>query len=130
MGKHKSYPAICPWLSARVDNHEKRFIQVGNSLFFSSAFTALHPGARYLYLCMAMESAGRTEFEFPERAARKYNFSSSSFRRYISELASHGFIHVDSMKNLRRDNRYRFLISWKLSSALPAMAIYSKSDPK
>ena len=71
MSRRKSRPAILPWLSARADNTEKRFIQPGNSLLLSPAFQSLSPGSRYLYLCMAMESGGRRRFLFPLAAGRR-----------------------------------------------------------
>lgn len=62
MSKRKHGPAIVPALSAKVDNKEKRFIQVGNSLLLSKQFHALSTGSRFLYFCMAMERGGKEEF--------------------------------------------------------------------
>ena len=62
LSKRKHGPTIVPALSAKVDNKEKRFIQVGNSLLLSKQFHALSTGSRFLYFCMAMESGGREEF--------------------------------------------------------------------
>ena len=62
MSKRKHGPTIVPALSAKVDNKEKRFIQVGNSLLLSKQFHALGTGSRFLYFCMAMESGGRKNF--------------------------------------------------------------------
>lgn len=56
MSKRKHGPTIVPALSAKVDNKEKRFIQVGNSLLLSKQFHALSTGSRFLYFRMAMES--------------------------------------------------------------------------
>lgn len=130
MAKHKK-STIAPWLSARADNREGRFIQVGNSLLLGRDFQSLSAGARFLYFCMAMESGGRREFLFPESSAKKYGIPSSSFRRYIRELSSRGFLHVSSMKNLRQPNRYAFSYDWKIPapSHLTPMAIFSKSVP-
>ena len=61
LSKRKHGPTIVPALSANVDNKEKRFIQVGNSLLLSKQFHALSTGSRFLYFCMAMESGGRKE---------------------------------------------------------------------
>ena len=133
MPRYKSRPTIVPWLSAKQDNREKRFIQVGDSLLFSEAFTSLHVGARYLYFCMAMESAGKRNFQFPTSAAKKYGISSSSFWAYVQELFAGGFIEYRSNKHLRRANDYRFSEVWK-SSLFPyhpktgPMAISSTSD--
>lgn len=124
--------SISPWLSARPDNREGRFIQLGNSLLLSKDFQTLDVGARYLYFCMAMESGGRREFLFPESAAKKYGLAPSSFRRYLKELASRRLIRIESMKNLRQPNRYAFVSDWKLPSVpllhASPMAICSKSS--
>lgn len=132
MAKHKK-STISPWLSARDDNREGRFIQVGNSLLLSKKFQLLGAGARFLYFCMAMESGGRREFLFPEAAAKKYGIPSSSFRRYLRELETKGFLTIRSMKNLRQPNRYAFSYDWKLSddtaAHLTPMAIFSRSAP-
>mgnify|MGYP006939728924 CR=1 FL=1 len=62
MSKRKYGPALLPHLSAKVDNKEKRFIQVGNSLLLSKQFHALSTGGRFLYFCMAMESGKMDSF--------------------------------------------------------------------
>lgn len=131
MSKYRSRPTIVPWLSAKPDAREKRFIQVGNTLLLSCKFQELGAGARYLYLCMAMESGGRTAFILPQAAAKKYGISPSSLRRYINELESKKFIEVHSMKNLRKPNQYRFSFEWKAPSFHPSpMATCSKSMPR
>lgn len=134
MSKRKSHPAIAPWLSARPDEREKRFIQVGNSLLLSKAFQSLGAGSRYLYFCMAMESGGRRHFLFPQAAAKKYGIASTSLRAHIRELAEQGFLTVHSMKNLRRPNEYAFSLEWKTPvpppAGVPPVAISSRSDPK
>jgi hypothetical protein len=114
MSKYKTSPTIVPWLSARADSRERRFIQVGNSLLFVPRFQRLAPGAKYLYFCMAMESGGRRNFIFPQAAALKYGLPPSSLRRYIRELEASGFLKVYSMKNLRKPNLYEFDLTWKL----------------
>lgn len=134
MSRRKSKITVVPWLSAKPDNYEKRFIQPGNSLLLSRRFQSLGTGSRYLYLCMAMESGGRRAFLFPQAAAKKYGIPPSSLRRHIGELKEKGFISVHSMKNLRKPNRYEFNLEWKLSPSPPAyaypVATYRKSDPK
>ena len=60
--RRRGRDTIKPWLSARLDCKEGRFVQVGNSLLLSKEFQALTAGARFLYLCMTMESAGKREF--------------------------------------------------------------------
>lgn len=92
MSKRKHGPTIEPALSAKVDNKEKRFIQVGNSPLPSKQFHALSTGSRFLYFRMAMESDGRKNFILPQKDAkmahgvnprsRLIRFSkNSSFRR-------------------------------------------------
>lgn len=120
MSKRKKHPRITPWLSARPDCREGRFIQPGNSLFMSKRFQALSVGARYLYFCMAMESGGKKDFTFPQAAALKYGFARTSLRRYIAELSENGFISVVSLKNLRKPNEYSFSLSWRNYAELPA----------
>ena len=110
LSKRKHGPTIVPALSAKVDNKEKRFIQVENSLLLSKQFHALSTGSRFLYFCMAMES---------------------SLRKHINELEAARFIRVYSGKPTREPNRYEFCLSWKLPpsplrSHTP-MAICSKS---
>lgn len=105
---------ILPWLSAKGDNREKRFIQLGNTFLLSKAFQTLSAGARYSYLCMAMEAAGRREFEFPRTSALKFGIGNSALRRHVDELTSAGFLEiVAANKNLRKPNRYRFALDWK-----------------
>ncbi len=133
MPRYKSRPTIVPWLSAKLDNREKRFIQVGDSLLFSDAFQELRVGAKHLYLCMAMESGGKRDFQFPTAAARKYGISSTSFWSYVRELEDSHFIICRSNKHLRRANDYSFSDGWKTMKPTPfdrpqAMAIYNRSD--
>lgn len=104
---------ILPWLSARGDSSEGRFLQIGNSLLLSKSFQALSAGAQVLYLCMSMESAGRREFVFPRTAAKKYGIPPRSLLRYVAELTDAGFIDKTSLKNLRQPNEYQFSFRWK-----------------
>lgn len=115
MSKRRSKPTIVPWLSAKSDNHEKRFIQVGNSLVLSRQFRNLGIGTRYLYLCMAMESGGKRDFTFPQKVAEKYGIKPSSLWRHIKELEAGKFIMVYSGKSTRLPNNYKFCQEWKLS---------------
>ena len=112
-GRKRHGDTIKPWLSARADCKEGRFIQCGNSLLLSEEFQALTAGARFLYLCMTMESAGKRDFLFPLSAAKKYGIAKNSLTRQISELKEAGFIHVQSMANLRQPNEYSFSFEWK-----------------
>ena len=127
MGKRKSGAELRFWLSARVDCKELRFIQCGNSLLLSDQFNALKPGARYMYLCMAMESGGRREFIFPLSSAKKYGISPSGLRRYSAELSTAGYLSFISRKSLRAPNVYRFDFAWESLATQERLAIYSKS---
>ena len=46
--KYKTKVELVPWMSARPDNVEKRFIQVGNSLLFNKEFQSLGAGSQML----------------------------------------------------------------------------------
>lgn len=130
--KYKAKVELVPWLSARPDNVEKRFIQVGDTLLFNKAFRNLTVGSRYTYFCMAMECAGRRSFLFPQATAKKYKITPSSLRRHVDELEANGFIKVYSGKITREPNRYEFCFDWKLTSCspvcVPPLAISSRSD--
>lgn len=104
---------ILPWLSARPDCSEGRFIQVGNSLFLSKEFQALKPGPQMLFLAMALESGGKRDFEFPLSSATKYGIDDATFWRYVQKLEDAGFIVRHSMANLRKPNEYNFTLAWK-----------------
>ena len=63
MSKRKHGPTIVPALSAKVDNKEKRFIQVGNSLLLSKQFHALAPAAGFSISAWPWRAAeGRISF--------------------------------------------------------------------
>ena len=84
-----------PWLTNKTlgSKTNGRFIQVGNSLLMCKCFQALSTGAKYLYLCMAMEAGAQNDFAFPKGvAARKYGIATTSFERHRRELESAGFI--------------------------------------
>lgn len=114
---------ILPWLSARSDCEEGRFLQLGNSLLLShveketgketNPFVKLSPGAKILYLSMCMESGGHRSFRFPQTAAKKYGLPPSSFWRYVQELIREGMIKKNSGKNTREPNDYEFCFDWK-----------------
>lgn len=114
--KHKAAQncQILPWLSAKPNCREGRFLQIGNSLLLSKAFQDLSAGAQMTYLAMALESGGHSGFVFPLGAARKYGLSESSFSRYVKELTQKGFISlVYSGRVTREPNKYRFSLEWK-----------------
>lgn len=115
MSKRKAaeHCQILPWLSAKGDCREGRFLQLGNSLLLSAEFQTLSAEARQLYLAMALESGGKREFVFPLKSAKKYGFAETTFRRKVKELKEGGFIHVDSGHNLRLPNHYSFIFDWK-----------------
>lgn len=113
MPKKKTGGEMRPWLTENIDCKEKRFIQVGNRLLLSKRFQNLSPGARALYLCMAMESGGRKGFTFPLSVALKFGFKKNSFWRYKNELDEKHFIKYCSNKNRRKPNEYEFCLEWK-----------------
>ena len=111
--KAAAHCKILPWLSAKGDNHEGRFLQVGNSLLLSKEFQKLKLATQHCYLCMALESGGQKTFRFPLSSAKKYNISSSTLRRCTEELEKKGFIKIQSNANIRKPNVYTFCIDWK-----------------
>lgn len=118
MSRTKHGDTIRPWMSARADCKEGRFIQCGNSLLLSKAFQKLSAGAQIAYLCMSMESGGKKDFIFPLSAAKKYGIPKNSLTRYVHELSEKGFITVQSMANLRQPNEYSFSNQWKMSESI------------
>lgn len=105
---------ILPWLSGKTDCREGRFIQIGNSLFFSEGFQNLSEGAKIVYLCMALESGGKSTFTFPAKTMKKYGLSVRTTRRHIDSLIVSGFIERESGKVTREENRFTFTPStWK-----------------
>ena len=107
---------IKPWLSAKPDCKEGRFIQIGNSLLLDKRFQALKPTAKILYLCMAMESGGRREFTFPKTDMSKYGLSRSTAVTGVNALIEAGFIKkAYSGKITREPNGYEFCLEWKLN---------------
>ena len=107
---------MLPWLSAKVDCREGRFIQVGNSFLLSKDIQKLSSGAVCTYLCMAMESGGKPDFEFTRTDAAKYGISNATLRRHVAELVAKGFIHCASGKASKQPSQYRFSTErWKNS---------------
>lgn len=114
MPRRKSGGVMLPWLSARLDGKEGRFLMIGNSFLLSKSVQELSPGARFMYLSMAMESAGKREFTFSRSTAQKFGISETTAARYIKELSSSGFIETVSCGHFARvPNVYRFSLSWK-----------------
>ena len=115
MARKNNNGQLLPWMSARLDCKEKRFLQLGNSLFFSDTFQQLNAGSRWLYLCMAIESGGKREVTFSRAIAKKYGIPRNSFSRQIKELKDSGFIEVSMEGNLWQfePSVYRFSFEWK-----------------
>ena len=115
VGKAKSAQRckVAPWLSARGDCAEGRFIQVGNSFLLSPAVQELPASATVVYFAMALEAAGRREFVFPAGAMKKFGIPPQTGRRAIKTLRERGFIDVRSGKNTREANVYAFTFDWK-----------------
>ena len=117
MPRHKAAVncAILPWLSANADCKEKKFLQIGCSIFGTDAFKELSSGAKWTYLCMSLEASGRRQFEFPAKTAKGYGIPVSSVRRYIDELIEMRFIACRSSGRFTREsNLYEFRFEWKL----------------
>ena len=106
---------IRPWLSARLDCKEGRFIQIGNSFLLDKRTQKLSAGVLRLYLGMCMESAGKAQVVFTHGAGRKYGISGSSYDRYIRELIENGYIErvTDEAMLRYRPNEFRFVSAWK-----------------
>jgi len=104
-----------PWLSANPQFREKRFIQVGTSLFHSKRFQQLSIGARYMLFCMAMDAGKSLIFEFPKSSGRRYGFAYSSYTRYLKEMIQKKFLVVkQSGRSNFHKNVYSFSTDWKI----------------
>lgn len=117
MGRRKAAQnaTISPWLSAKNDCREGRFLQIGNSLLLSPQIQQLSVGARMMYLCMAMESGGKREFTFSRSVGEKYGIPDGSFKRYIKELKENSFIDcIEDNHTTRKPNVYAFSFDWKV----------------
>ena len=104
---------IKPWLSARQDCKEGRFIQVGNSLLLSDEFQKLSATAQILYLSLAMESGGRKETILSRANAKKYGISAATYSRSIKQLSAAGFIQIDETRGRYESNKFTFSTEWK-----------------
>lgn len=105
------------WLTAKPPGEtEKRFIQIGNSLLLDLTFKSLSRGAQMLYLCMALESGGKSTFQLSKGAAkRKYGCAPTSFDRYRRELEVNGFVRIieSETRGQYEANTYAFSDAWK-----------------
>lgn len=110
-------PILKPWLSGKLDNRDKRFIQVGASLLQSTAFKSLNYASRILYLCLANDAGKENSVEFSHSAAKRYGFPPSTFDRSIKELIAAGFIErvEDEDRSQYKTSRFRFTYKWKTS---------------
>lgn len=107
---------ISPWLSAREDCREGRFIQVGDTLLVSKRFQALKPNSKMLYFALAMDSGGKAKVKLSHGAAeRKYGISSTTYDRAIKDLIDGGFIRqeLDEYRSQFRTNEFTFVNDWK-----------------
>lgn len=111
MSKRKFEP-LPLWLTKTPDGRES-FTRVGRSLLQSAEFQALSAGARFLYICMSVESKGKREVTFPLSAAKAYGIAEKSLRRWVDELAVSGFIAVSSSACVRAPNIYAFSFTWR-----------------
>ena len=111
--KSAKKPILKPWASGRLDNEDKRFIQVGNSFLLSPKVQALKDSTRVLYDCMLDESGGQKEFTFPRTAAKKYGIAKNTLYRGIKELEENGFIKVRSGKHMQTESIIEFSLEWK-----------------
>lgn len=103
-----------PWQSANTDNREKIYVQVGLSLYESTAFHDLSKSARLTYLCMVSAAGFDEVFNFPQAGmVKRFGLSPRSVRRDIDELVKAGFITKQSGKVTREPNIYRFSYEWK-----------------
>lgn len=120
MPRRRSGATLLPWLSARPDGKEGRFIQVGNSLMLDRRFQKLSAGARWLYLCLAVEAGGKRSVKFSRGVtAKKYGIPKNSFSRHCEELEGAGFIQrIEDGDFLQfRPAEYAFSLDWKSKTA-------------
>ena len=79
----------------------------------SQRFSALGTAAQIVYLYMALEAGGKTDFEFPRSAFKKYGIPERTARRAIEELITAGFITCESGWTVRANSVYHFSPEWK-----------------
>ena len=118
--KHKTNYSISPWLTAKADCREPKYIQCGVTLFEHPAFKRLTPAQRCLYLAMCLDAGGHREFTFSKARIEHYGFSYATGRDAINALIAGGFIiKLFSGQTTREKNGYAFSERWKLNRALP-----------
>lgn len=98
---------------------ERRFVQVGHSMYTDRRVQSLSYSARWVLQCCADMSAGQESFKLPADAAlRDYGISHGTFQRAMKELREAGFIEiVASGKNLSGPTEYKFSRVWRGESA-------------
>lgn len=112
MARTKKTP-FPPWQTRSNDGIEKRYIRLGNTLLYSSAFLQLSAKAKEAYIYMLIESAGQREFTLPHSKYTQFS-KKDSFLRAREELEMAGFIDtIQNNGNLRKPNVYRFSDRWK-----------------
>ena len=113
--KQKPIADIKPWLSAEKNCVEGRFIQVGNSLMLSKPIQVLTANARWLMICMAMESGRSRRFVFTHSTAEKYGLSASTFDEAKKQLLQIGYIKIVNNEdyNQYKANEFEFISDWK-----------------
>ncbi|MCC8129215.1 MAG: hypothetical protein LIO51_04665 [Clostridiales bacterium] len=123
---------LLPWLSAKPDNIDRRFLQVGNSVMLSKTLQSLSAGARWLYFALSMEAAGKREVLFTHSSAQKYGIPGSSFDRQILELKWAGFVESVPDENQAQysPNRFKFCYSWKGVDKTPLKIIRKELPPE
>lgn len=120
MPRRRSGATLLPWLSARPDGKEGRFLQIGNSLLLDRRFQDLSAGARWLYLCLAMEAGGKRSVSFSRGVtAKKYGIPKNNFTRHCLELENSGFIQrIENGDFLQfAPAAYEFALEWKSKTA-------------
>lgn len=91
------------------------FAAIYADLLQSAQFQELAPGEQMLYISMCVEAKRQVEFEFPKATAEQYGISNAALRRCMPKLIEAGFISiVANNRTLRKPNRYRFELDWKL----------------
>lgn len=112
MARKKKTP-FAPWETRTSDGIEKRYIRLGNTLLYSSAFLQLSAKAKETYIYMRIESAGKREFTMPHSKYIQFS-KKDSFLRARDELEKAGFIEtLQHNANLRKPNVYCFSERWK-----------------
>lgn len=82
---------IVPWLSARQDCKEGRFLQLGNSMLFSPVIQSLSGNTLFFYLALSMEAGGRPYVVFSHGVAwKKYHIAPTTYDRAKKSLSKRG----------------------------------------